>query len=108
MPMCRILPRSRYVSMAAELSSSGVRGSTRTQTTSVRPRYSALSLRWPTGRRRLTRHACRESFHDSRVEIGSGAALELRDSFLDRARFAVRAVGGHGAEGVARPDNACD
>ena len=58
--------------------------------------------------RGLSRDARGESCHDSRIEVGPGAALQLGESFRDGTGLAVRPIGGNGAKGVTSAHYACD
>jgi hypothetical protein len=51
-------------------------------------------------------HLFHEDPHDLRVELSSRAALELGARLVERHPLAVRALGGHGTEGVGHGDDA--
>ena len=59
-----------------------------------------------TRRRRAALDAGEERGDDLGVELRAGAALDLRDRFLERERRAVEAVGRHRVEGVGDEDDA--
>src|SRR4029077_18641016 len=56
----------------------------------------------------LRRENREERVDDPRIELRSGASLELCQRRLARERAAVRAIGRHRAPGVARADDARD
>jgi hypothetical protein len=58
-------------------------------------------------RGRLRADLAHERLDDGRVELGAGAALELRARRLDGAPLRVRTVGGHRAERVGHADDPC-